>query len=73
MGHTTDFVGHLDITPRLNAGEIAYLEAFGFARHFDRGGSPYDVPGNPLAPDREGVPVERYNSLGPGKPQLYCQ
>lgn len=73
MGYTTDFVGHIDIYPHLNAGEIAYLEAFRHARHFDRGGSPYDVPGNPLAPDREGVPVERYHSLGQGKPQLYCQ
>jgi hypothetical protein len=31
------------------------------------------VPGNPLAPDRDGVPTEQYNALGAGKPQLYCQ
>jgi hypothetical protein len=73
MGYTTDFVGHIDIAPRLNDAEIAYLGAFGHMRHFDRGGSPYDVPGNPLAPDREGVPVDQYNSPGVGKPQLYCQ
>jgi hypothetical protein len=73
MGYTTDFVGHIDIAPHLNAGEIAYLEAFGHARHFDTGGSPYDVPGNPLAPDRVGVSTEQYNALGAGKPQLYCQ
>ncbi|WP_395658434.1 hypothetical protein [Nocardioides sp.] len=73
MGYTTDFIGHVDIEPHLNAGEIAYLEAFRHARHFDRGGSAYDVPGNPLAPDHEGVPNERYNALAPGKPQLYCQ
>lgn len=63
MGYTTDFIGHVDIEPHLNAGEIAYLEAFRHARHFDRGGSAYDVPGNPLAPDHEGVPNERYNAL----------
>lgn len=73
MGHTTDFVGHIDIEPHLNASEIAYLEAFHHARHFDRGGSPYDVPGNPLAPDHEGVPTEQYSRLAPGVPQLYCQ
>lgn len=73
MGSTTDFVGHIDIAPHLNAGEIAYLEAFRQMRHFDRGGSPYDVPGNPLAPDREGVPTDRYNSTAAGKPELYCQ
>lgn len=73
MGYTTDFVGHIDITPHLNEGETAYLEAFRHARHFDRGGSPYDVPGNPLAPDHVGVPTEQYNALGVGKPQLYCQ
>jgi len=72
MGFTTDFVGHIDIEPHLNAGEIAYLEAFRQMRHFDRGGSPYDVPGNPLAPDRDGVPLGRYNATGPGKPELYC-
>lgn len=73
MGYTTDFIGHIDIEPHLNAGEIAYLEAFRHARHFDRGGSPYEVPGNPLAPDGDGVPPERYNALAPGVPQLYCQ
>lgn len=73
MGYTTDFIGHIDIEPRLNASEIAYLEAFRHTRHFDRGGSPYEVPGNPLAPDADGVPTERYNALAPGVPQLYCQ
>ena len=73
MGYTTDFVGHIDIAPHLNAGEIGYLQAFRYARHFDRGGSPYDVPGNPLAPDSEDVPMERYNSVEHGMPQLYCQ
>ncbi|GAA0970011.1 hypothetical protein ENKNEFLB_03883 [Nocardioides aquaticus] len=71
MGHTTDFVGHLDISPPLNAAERAYLEAFRWTRHCDHGGSPYDVRGNPMAPDD--LSIERRSELGPGKPQLYCQ
>lgn len=71
MGYTTDFVGHLDISPPLNPDERAYLEAFRRTRHCDHGGSPYDVRGNPMAPDD--LPTEQSNALGPGKPQLYCQ
>jgi hypothetical protein len=73
MGYTTDFVGHIDIDPHLNAAEIAYLEAFRHMRHFDRGGSVYDVPGNPLAPDSLGVEPDQYNAPAPGVPELYCQ
>ncbi len=72
MGYTTDFLGHIDIEPALNEHEQAYLAAFGHARHFDRPGGPYVVPGNPFADDREGVDVDSYNRSGEGKPQLHC-
>ena len=49
MGYTTDFVGHIDITPPLNDDEINYLTAFAESRRCDRPGGPYDVPGNPAA------------------------
>ena len=76
MGHTTDFIGHVDIEPALNQDEIEYLTAFGLTRHFDRPDGPYAVSGNPMAAqdqERASVDTETYSSLGPGKPQLYCQ
>lgn len=72
MGDTTDYLGHLDISPPLNDTEVQYVAAFGTMRHFDRGGSPYDVPGNPRAPDNAGVSLERYNAVQAGKPALHC-
>ena len=76
MGHTTDFIGHVDIEPALNQDEIEYLTAFGLTRHFDRPDGPYAVSGNPMAAqdqERASVDTVTYSSLGPGKPQLYCQ
>lgn len=33
MGHTTDFLGHIDIAPALNEDELDYLTAVSAARH----------------------------------------
>lgn len=73
MGYTTDFIGHVDVTPSLNEAELAYLNAFRLSRRFDRPGGPYQVPSNPYADDREGVDVDTYNRIAPGQPQLWCQ
>ncbi|MCU1538038.1 MAG: hypothetical protein JWP82_2389 [Humibacillus sp.] len=73
MGYTTDFIGHIDITPALNQDETEYLTAFSASRRFDRPGGPYAVPGNPYAEERPGDDVQRYNRVAPGQPQLYCQ
>jgi len=75
MGYTTDFIGYVGIEPALNEAEVEYLTAFTMSRRFDREGGPYAVPGNPRAEedDRSGIPVERYNSVAPGQPQLWCQ
>lgn len=77
MGYTTDFLGHIDINPALNQAEIAYLQAFGRSRRYDRPGGPYEVPANPYAEAQQGrdssVPVETYNRVAPGQPQLWCQ
>jgi hypothetical protein len=34
MGHTTDFLGHIDVEPVLNEDEIAYLTAVSASRRF---------------------------------------
>ena len=49
MGYTTDFIGHIDITPSLNEAEQAYLSAFSLTRHYDREEGPYYVSPNPYA------------------------
>jgi hypothetical protein len=74
MGFTTDFIGHIDIEPVLNAAEIAYLAAFSRSRRFDRAGGPYFVPANPFE-ERSGDvdDIDRYNTPAPGQPQLWCQ
>jgi hypothetical protein len=73
MGYTTDFIGHIDITPSLNEAELAYLDAFRLSRRFDRPGGPYEVPPNPYAEDSGDVDVDTYNAVAPGQPQLWCQ
>jgi len=76
MGHTTDFVGHIDIEPALNQDEMEYLTAFSLSRRFARPEGPYAVPGNPMAArdvEREAVDVDTYNTIAPGQPRLYCQ
>lgn len=72
MGDTTDYLGHFDISPPRNEAEVRYVGAFTQMRHVDRGGSPYDVPPNPTAPDSVGVPVERYEAVQDGKPRHHC-
>ncbi len=47
MGYTTEFAGHITITPPLNAEEIAYLTKFANTRRMARTKGPYyvDNPG----------------------------
>lgn len=73
MGYTTDFLGHLEISPRLNDAEVEYLTAFSESRRWDRPQGPYAVPDNPRAEDDETAPVERTNRPAPGQPGLWCQ
>jgi len=75
MGYTTDFVGHVDVTPSLNAAEQTYLTAFSASRRFTRPGGPYDVPGNPQAEAVEGstaAGIDDYNTPPDGQPGLWC-
>lgn len=74
MGYTTDFIGHIDVSPPMNQDEQSYLTAFSQSRRFDREGGPYEVPGNPVAEARapRTVPVETYNRTAPQQPGLWC-
>jgi hypothetical protein len=72
MGYTTDFVGNLTITPRLNEEEIDYLQAFFDSRRCQRPGGSYDVPGNPRAEDLDDFDRDDYNTRAPGQPDLWC-
>jgi hypothetical protein len=73
MGYTTDFLGHIDITPGLNESERSYLSAFSLTRRYDRGQGPYYVPPNPYADQGDREPVERLNTPPQGQPGLWCR
>lgn len=73
MGHTTDFIGHIDVYPRLNEAEQSYLEAFSRSRRWDRDEGPYAVPANPVAEEPRPRDIDAYNRSAPGQPQLWCQ
>ena len=72
MGHTTDFIGHIDIEPSLNDDEIAYLTAFSESRRCYREGGPYAVPGNPAAERDEDIPTAQANTGAEGQPGYWC-
>jgi hypothetical protein len=70
MGLYTDYLGHLRITPALNADEIDFLRGFNATRHWgDR--SPLDVVQHPADNDDAGD-VDSYNHTSPGMPGLWC-
>lgn len=73
MGYTTDFLGHVDITPGLNEAECSYLSAFSLTRHYDRGLGPYYVPPNPYIDQDDREPADRLNTPPPGQPGLWCR
>jgi hypothetical protein len=72
MGTSADFVGHIDITPPLNAAEIVYLTAFSQSRRCRRPGGPYVVPGNPMAETLEDLDIDSYNTVAERQPALWC-
>lgn len=70
MGYTTDFIGHIDVSPSLNEDEYAYLTAFSGSRRCLREGGPYAVPGNPAA--EEDMPTEQASTVAVGQPGYWC-
>lgn len=74
MGYTTDFIGHIDVTPPINQSEQAYLQAFASSRRYAREGGPYVVPGNPSADNERpaNLPTKIYNTVADQQPGLWC-
>lgn len=73
MGYSTDFVGHINVEPRLNAAEQRFLSRFNKSRRMHRHSGPYTVSD---ADDRAGdlgVDVIDSNEPPPGQPGLWCQ
>lgn len=74
MGHTTDYIGYLDVFPPLNVAEQEYLLAFRETRHCVRPRGPYVLAGNPLAEQlAEPRHHESANTIGEGQPSFWCQ
>lgn len=73
MGYTTDFYGHVTVTPPLNADELAYLTDFSLTRHMDRTKGPLFIdPDGGLAWVRP-TDVLNHNRPSPEQPGLWCQ
>lgn len=83
MGYSTEFMGHLVISPRLSPKEIDYLKRFSETRHCQRKEGPYYV-GPKLKKDKsnwtESVGQDYQspsmidsNAAATGQPGLWCQ
>lgn len=73
MGYTTDFTGHVTVTPPLNAAEASFLFAFADSRRHQRPEGPYgtrDYGYGELGRDQDNR--DRYNYPPAGQPSLWC-
>lgn len=70
MAYPTDFIGHVEVRPGLNAAELAYLEEFTGSRRWRRPGGPYAVPDGACEP--EPVGSRNWHLPAPGQPTLWC-
>lgn len=74
MGYTTYFSGHIEIEPRLNIHEIAYLNDFAGSRRMKRTAGPYYAhPGNDFGQGSREDEILEYNQPDDEQPGLWCQ
>jgi hypothetical protein len=73
MGYTTEFYGHVTVTPPLSAHEMTYLMKFANTRRMDREKGPYYVDGKGYAGQDEEPDIRNYNTPPAGQPGLWCQ
>lgn len=68
MGYTTEFTGHVTVSPPLNPAEIAYLDKFADTRRMNRPAGPYATTDDRYSDlGRIG-----YNTSPEGQPGLWC-
>lgn len=73
MGYTTDFTGHVTVTPPLNQHEITYLTRFSDSRRMRRSKGPYHAdPSNQFGPQHHDVYDIYDDTPPPGQPGLWC-
>ncbi|WP_063772022.1 MFS transporter [Kitasatospora mediocidica] len=72
MGYTTEFTGHVTITPPLNPAEIAYLRKFAGTRRMDRDNGPYFVDGTGHAGQGHDPDIRTFDKPPAGQPGLWC-
>jgi hypothetical protein len=72
MGYTTEFSGKVEVSPPLNAEEIAFLNKFSETRRMHRANGPYFVDGGGLMGQAREVDIIDYNTPPAGQPGLWC-
>jgi len=73
MGYTTDFEGHVTITPPLNHEEVEYLNKFADTRRMKRTKGPYYVDNAGFAGQDNEDDILDYNCPDDSQPSLWCQ
>ncbi len=73
MGYTTDFEGHVDITPPLSAKEVEYINRFNETRRMDRENGPYFVGGSDDFGQGRDSDIYDHNRPPAEQPGLWCQ
>jgi len=73
MGYTTDFHGHIKVTPPMSAAEVKYINAFADSRRMDREAGPYFVGGTGEFGQGHDPDVRDHNRPDESQPSLWCQ
>jgi hypothetical protein len=68
MGYSTEFTGHVTVTPPLNPAEITYLRKFADSRRMNRPEGPYDTTDYYYGQ----LTQEQLNRPPAGQPGLWC-
>ncbi|MFE7485549.1 hypothetical protein [Streptomyces sp. NPDC057552] len=72
MGYTTEFTGHVTVSPPLSPAEIAYLDKFADTRRMARKLGPYFVDGTGPFGQGQDADIVNYNRPPEGQPGLWC-
>ena len=73
MGYTTEFEGHIKVTPPLSADEVKYINTFAESRRMDREAGPYFVGGSGDFGQGKDADINNYNKPDNTQPGLWCQ